>query len=94
MGGSVAIGVLSWDGSVQYYLVFGGGLSPHDVIRDAIITHNAKCHIKCDSVEDYFNEERFIEEDSAVRYLMIKDDLMQYRYWSNEEYTLAVRNFK
>ena len=94
MGGTVAIGVLLLDGSVKYYLVFGGGVSPHDVIRDAKMTHQDRCDSECDSVDDYFSEQRFIEDDSAMRYLVIKDDLIHYRYWTNEEYALSVRSLK
>jgi hypothetical protein len=94
MGGTNAIGVLTWDGSVKYYLVSDGGLSPHEVLRDAIITHIQRCDFECDSVDDYFSEERFTEDDSSIRYLMIEDNLMRYRYWSKEEYTLSVRKLK
>ena len=90
MGGQFAIGVLLADGGVKYYLVRYTDME--NVLHIAKITHLSNCEYECYSVKDYFGEDLFEQEDSIIRYLVVKDDTVVYRYYGcSSEYTLTKR---
>lgn len=90
MGGTIAVGVLIQDGSVKYYLAWSGCIDTHQIINRTIEVHLNEYEKDCKSVDEFFKYELFEEEDSAIRYLVIDDNTVRYRYYGgNEEYTLT-----
>jgi hypothetical protein len=89
MGGTTAIGILADDGRVPYYLV-GDYVSMMEILDMPYDEHVGKFDIICKSVEDFFLEEYFEEEDSVGRYLIMKDGSMLFQLsWDTTRYRLA-----
>lgn len=88
MGGTIAVGVLMNDGSVSYYLV--SDISTYEVMNTTTGQHSKFAEILVPSVDEFFKYELFEEEDSAIRYLVVDETTIIYRYYGgNEEYTLT-----
>lgn len=95
MGGSDTIGVLLKDGSVVYYVEFGGWIGCFDVFNSTIEEHKEKCEYSCRTQEDYFKDELFEEEDSGTRYLIINENEIVFRkYGDDEEFRLTRTKLK
>lgn len=78
MGGCSTIGYENHNGSVSYSCVSdaGPGDLEHLCLRGRIETDTV-----AESVEDYFSEKRYEEEDSACRLLIRLDGTGVCRFW-------------
>lgn len=95
MGGSITIGVLMPNDDVHYYVVDGGDISVHQIFLTKKEDHLKLIEHRCLSTDDYFSEEMFEEEDSSIRYLIIDDSNVVYRFYGcKEEYKLTKSKLK
>ena len=84
MGGTSTYGIQQEDGSVIYN-IYGDTVFKATIIT--AITQGATVEIRNDgiqhatSIEDYFSEEHYEEEDSVIRGVMRLDGVLEYRYW-------------
>lgn len=78
MGGTTAIGILADNGRVYYYLA-GDYVGLMEILNTPYYEHVERSDITCKSVEDFFWEKRFEEEDSYARYLIMKDGSMLFQ---------------
>jgi len=87
MTGSSTFGIEQEDGSVIYN-IYGEGVFHESILyeymkrRTVEIIEEDSYHAT--SIEDYYNEARFEDEDSNVRGLQRIDGTIEYRYWGNK----------
>ena len=84
MGGSSTFGVEQEDGSVIYN-VYGDSVFNESILHEYTMGRTVDILVEdfhhATSVEDYYSEERFEEEDSKVRGLQRLDGTIEWRSW-------------
>jgi hypothetical protein len=89
MGGTEAIGILVGGGIVRYYLVSGGTAGIMDVLGSDIRAQYEKCEYTV-SLNKYFADTIFEEEDSCQRFLIIDTNHVVFRrYGDKYEYDIT-----
>ena len=88
MGGSSTYGIVQNNGSVVY-----------NIYRDTVFNDSILYEFKmgrsveiilddlhyANSIEDYYSEQRYVDEDSIVRGLLRLDGTLEYKYWGAKE---------
>jgi len=97
MGGTSTYGVEQSDGSVIYNI--NGDCFFHDYILDDF--KNGKTvdiyydeYFIATSIEEYYSEKRFEEEDSVVRGILRMNGLLEWRHWGDEGYFTYIKDKK
>ena len=87
MGGSSTYGIEQTDGSVIY------NIYRDTVFHDSILYEFQKGRsveildedsYYASSVEEYYNDQRYIDEDSVVRGLLRLDGILEWRLWGDK----------
>jgi hypothetical protein len=87
MTGSSTFGIEQEDGSVVYN-IYAEGVFHKSILyeymkgRTVEIIEEDSYHAT--SIEDYYNEARFEEEDSKVRGILLLNGTIEYRYWGDK----------
>jgi hypothetical protein len=94
MGGSSTYGIEQIDGSIIYNIYRDTFF--HDVILNNFMNGLVKEVLGEDlhyvkSIVDYYNEEKFEEEDSKVRAVLRVNGVLEYRFWGDENIFVYVR---
>lgn len=88
MGGTTAIGTMV--GYSVFYYLDGDYVGMMEIFRTPYAEHAENADIHCGSVDDFFSEERFEEDDSVGRYLIMKDGSMLFQLsWDTTRYRLT-----
>ena len=89
MGGSSTFGIEMNDGTIQY-CVYGDYALLETILpvfqqgKVFDILESGEELITADSMEDYFSETRYEEEDSKVRGVYRADGTLMYKYWGDK----------
>jgi len=87
MGGTSTYGIEQEDGSVIYN-IYRDSVFHHSILHE--FTQGRKVEILDEdsyyvtSIEDYYSEELYIEEDSVVRGLLRIDGILEWRIWDDK----------
>jgi hypothetical protein len=84
MGGSSTYGIEQPNGSVLYN-VYGNSIFHDDIMYEFEKGRNVEVIVEhvvsASSIEDYYSEKRYEEEDSKVRGLLRLDGVLEWRFW-------------
>ena len=87
MGGTSTYGVEQSDGSVIYNIhrdtIFHDNILHQFKNGNKIILMNDDIYYAT-SIQDYYSETRFNEEDSVVRGLLRLNDILEWRHWGDD----------
>jgi len=95
MGGSSTYGVEQEDGSVIYN-IYKDSVFHHSILheftkgRTVVILDEDCYHVT--SVEKYYSDELYIEEDSVVRGVLRLNGLLEWRMWGDEGFFTFTKN--
>jgi len=95
MGGTSTYGVEQEDGSVIYNM-YGDSIFHESILHDftkgrtAVILDEDCYHAT--SLEEYYNEERYVDEDSVVRGLLRLNGILEWRMWGVKGLFTFTRN--
>lgn len=88
MGGSSTFGYETADGRIHYSIYGDYALLETilPVFQNGNVYQISEELITADSMEDYFSEKRYEEEDSKVRGVYKNDGTFMYRFWGDKGY--------
>lgn len=87
MGGTSTYGIEQADGSVIYN-IYGDSVFHHSILHE--FTKGRSVEILDEdsyytsSVEEYYNDQRYIDEDSVVRGVLRLDGILMWRLWDDK----------
>jgi hypothetical protein len=86
MGGTSTYGIEKIDGSVVYN-IYGNSIFHHSILYEFQKGRTVEVYYDeyyvASSIEDYYSEKRYCEEDSKVRGLLRIDGTLEYRMWGD-----------
>jgi hypothetical protein len=95
MGGSSTYGVEQEDGSVIYN-IYGDTIFHDFILHEFTKGRSVEILVEdfhhATSIEEYYNEERYIDEDSVVRGLLRLNGLLEWRMWGDEGFFTFTKN--
>jgi len=86
MGGSSTYGIEQEDGSVIYNIYRDSEFDHYilsEFMKDRIVDIHQEDFYHATSIDDYYSEERYENEDSVIRGLLRLDGVLEYRYWGD-----------
>ena len=87
MGGSSTYGVEQEDGSVIYN-IYGDSVFHHSILHEFTKGRTVDILVEdfhyATSVEEYYNEDLYVEEDSVVRGVLRINGILEWKMWGDK----------